>query len=198
MKTWHKMMTRCYEWALSVSMKDGALWWLAAIAFIESSIFPIPPDVFLIPIILARRDRAFMIAGICTVASVLGGYFGYFIGYELYDWLAAPLLEFYHYEQQFETFRGYYNEWGAWIVAIGGFTPFPYKIITIASGASGLDLWTFTIFSILARGARFYLIALLLYKFGEPMKTFIEKNLAWLSILFFVLLIGSFLLIKYL
>ncbi len=189
-------MLWCYDLAMNISAKKGALWMLAIISFIESSFFPIPPDLFLIPLILANRDRAFIMAGVCTIASVLGGFFGYFIGHELYDILALPIIEFYNYQEQFEAFRAKYNDYGAWIVLGAGITPFPYKVITIASGVTDLNLWTFGGASIIARGIRFYLVAWLLYKWGEPMKTYIEKNLGWLSIAFFILLIGSFYLIK--
>ena len=133
-----------------------------------------------------------------TLASVLGGYFGYAIGVFLFDAVAMPLLKFYGYAHEFDVFSSYYHEWGAWIVFGAGFTPFPYKVITIASGVVHLDLFVFTIASVLARGGRFFLVAWLLKKYGEPMKVFIEKNLGMLAVAFFVLLIGSFALLKYL
>ena len=149
------------------------------------------------PMVLATPKKAWKIAGVATAASVLGGYFGYAIGIFFFDKLARPLLEFYGYMQQFDTFKNYYHEWGAWIVFGAGITPFPYKVITIASGVVDLNLWIFSIASLLARGGRFFLVAWLLKKYGEPMKGFIEKNLGLLAVLFFVLLIGSFMLIKY-
>lgn len=175
-----------------------AMYYLFAISFIESSFFPIPPDIMMIPMIIAQRDKAFRIAGVATLASVLGGYFGYFIGYGFFDLIAKPLLDFYGYMAQFDAFRDYYNNYGAWIVIIGGVTPFPYKVITITSGVVQLDLVVFGLASIFARGIRFYLIAWLLYKFGAPIKLFIEKHLGKLSVLFVVLLIGGFWAIKYL
>ena len=173
-----------------------ALWMLGLIAFAESSVFPIPPDVLLIPMVLAMRERAWLIAGVCTIASVAGGFLGYAIGALLFEAVGRPILEFYGYVEQFAEFRARYNEWGAWIVFFAGLTPFPYKVITIASGVTGLDLATFTIASILARGLRFFFVAGLLWWFGAPIKRFIDHNLGWLTILFFVLLLGGFLVLR--
>lgn len=187
-----------YDRTLELASKKNALIWLFAISFIESSFFPIPPDIMIIPMVLAAPKQAYKIAGIATSASVLGGYFGYFIGVYGFELIAQPLLEFYGYMAKFIIFENYYHEYGAWIVFGAGITPFPYKIITIASGAVHLNLAVFTIASILARGFRFYLISWLLKRWGEPMKTFIEKNLNLLSVLFLLLLIGGFAIIKWL
>ena len=187
-----------YDWMLRMSESQHAMYFLAVVAFAESSFFPIPPDVMLIPMVLATPKNAWKIAGVTTLASVLGGYFGYAIGVFLFDAVAMPLLKFYGYAHEFDVFSGYYHEWGAWIVFGAGITPFPYKVITIASGVVHLDLFVFTIASVLARGGRFFLVAWLLKKYGEPMKVFIEKNLGMLAVAFFVLLIGSFALLKYL
>jgi membrane protein YqaA with SNARE-associated domain len=192
------MLRRLYDWTLSLSARPGALWALAIISFVESSIFPIPPDVLIIPMILAARARAWVIAGVATLASVLGGFAGYAIGYFLFQEIGQPILDFYGYAEAFEEFRLKYNEWGFWIVAAAGFTPFPYKVITIASGAFGIDLLTFALASAVSRGARFYLVAALLWKFGPPIKAFIERYLGLLTAIFFVLLIGGFVAIKYL
>jgi membrane protein YqaA with SNARE-associated domain len=173
---------------------EGAL---GFISFIESSLFPIPPDVLLIPMILARRERAWRIAAICTVTSVLGGLFGYLIGYALWEQIGQPIVEFYGYAEKFGAFQSRYEEWGAWIVAFFGLTPFPYKVITIASGVVHLDLWTFIIASVISRGARFFIVAALLWKFGEPIRDFIERRLGLITIIFFVGLIGGFVAIKY-
>ena len=187
----------CYNYMIELASRKTALYFLFAVSFIESSFFPIPPDVMLIPMVLATPNKAWKIAGVTTVASVLGGYFGYAIGVFFFDLIAKPILEFYNAAAQFHEFENYYHEYGAWIVFGAGITPFPYKVITIASGVVELNLWVFTIASVLARGGRFFLVAWLLKKYGEPMKDFIEKNLGMLAILFFVLLIGSFMLIKY-
>ena len=194
-----KNLTRkIYDTTLDLAARKNAIWWLFAISFIESSFFPIPPDIMIIPMVLAMPKNAYRIAGVATLASVLGGYLGYSIGIFGYEVIAKPLLEFYGYMAQFEKFENYYHEYGAWIVFGAGITPFPYKIITIASGVVHLNLVIFTVASILARGFRFYIIAVLLKHFGEPMKVFIEKNLNLLSILFLLLLIGGFAVIKFL
>ncbi len=187
---------RIYDHTLNLASRKNALTWLFVISFIESSFFPIPPDIMIIPMVLATPKEAYKIAGVATVASVLGGYFGYFIGVYGFELIARPLLEFYGYMKQFGEFENYYHEYGAWIVFGAGITPFPYKIITIASGVVRLDLVVFTIASVIARGMRFYFIAWLLKRFGDPMKVFIEKNLNLLSILFLLLLIGGFTAVK--
>ena len=183
---------------LDISASPNAMWFLALVAFAESSFFPIPPDIMLIPMILALPNKAWRIAGLATVASVVGGFLGYGIGVFFFDLIAKPILTFYGYMQQFDVFKEYYHQWGAWIVFGAGITPFPYKVITIASGVVHLDLLTFAIASLVARGMRFYLVAWLLKKYGAPMKVFIEKHLGLLSVLFLVLLIGGFVAIKYL
>ena len=192
------MMKRLYDWAMRMVSGPKAVAALCAVSFVESSFFPIPPDLLLIPMILKNREKAFRFAFYCTIFSVLGGAFGYAIGHFLYDVVGVPILDFYNYRESFEQFCQNYNNYGAWIVFGAGVTPFPYKIITIASGVTGLNFMVFMVASILARGLRFYLIAWLLWKWGKPMKDFIERNLGWLSIVFFILLIGSFYLIKYL
>jgi membrane protein YqaA with SNARE-associated domain len=192
------MLRRLYDWTLSLSARPGALWALAIVAFVESSIFPIPPDVLIIPMVLAARGRAWAIAGVASLASVVGGFAGYAIGYFLFQEIGQPIIDFYGYGQAIEDFRVKYNEWGFWIVADAGFTPFPYKVITIASGAFALDLTTFALASAVSRGARFYLVAALLWKFGPPIKAFIERYLGLLTAMFFVLLIGGFVALKYL
>lgn len=194
---YNKIIKKMYDWAMSIAAKSNAVWALVVISFIESSFFPIPPDIFLIPLILAQREKAFRLALYCTVASVLGGYLGYSIGYMLDEAVLTPILEKWHLIKAFNDFKSWYNEFGAWIVFMAGLTPFPYKIVTIASGAVGLNLFIFTIASVISRGLRFFIIAWLLYRWGKPMKEYIEKNLGWLSVLFVVLLFGAFLLIKF-
>lgn len=194
--SFHGFVRQIYDSIIGLSANKNALAWLFAISFIESSFFPIPPDIMLIPMILATPNKAWKIAGVCTLASVLGGYFGYMIGVYFFQLIAEPLLNFYGYLDKFDQFKDLYHEYGAWIVFGAGITPFPYKIITIASGTVHLNLAVFTIASVLARGLRFFLIAWLLKAYGVAMKNFIEKNLGWLSVLFLALLIGGFLLIK--
>ena len=169
------MIKRIYDWVMTFSAKPNAIWVLVAVSFIESSVFPIPPDVLLIPMVLAARSRWLGLALACTIASVLGGLAGYAIGYFLYEGIGRPLLEFYGYGAKFADFQQKYNEFGAWIVFVAGITPFPYKVITIASGVTQLDITTFSIASTLARGIRFFIVGGLLFLFGPPIKEFIEK-----------------------
>ncbi|MBE6448508.1 MAG: DedA family protein [Alphaproteobacteria bacterium] len=198
MSWFNRFVRLVYDWMLDMSASPYAMWFLALVAFAESSFFPIPPDIMLIPMVLAMPAKAWRIAAIATISSVVGGYFGYSIGVFFFDLIAKPILSFYGYMQQFDVFKEYYHQWGAWIVFGAGITPFPYKVITIASGVVHLDLITFTVASVVARGMRFYLVAWLLKKYGAPMKEFIEKHLGILSVLFLLLLIGGFLAIKYL
>ncbi len=191
------MLRRLYDWTLDLAGHRHALLALALVAFVESSVFPIPPDVLIIPMVLAARDKAWKIAFVCTAASVLGGIFGYAIGALLFDQVGSPVLNFYGYAERFDDFRDYYNDWGAWAVFIAGLTPFPYKVITILSGVTGLDLLVFTIASILARGMRFFIVAGLLWYFGEPIRAFIEKRLGFLFVIFVILLVGGFVLVKF-
>ena len=186
-----------YDWTMSLAGHRHALAGLAFVSFIESSVFPIPPDILMIPMILAARDQAWRIALVAMVASVLGGLVGYAIGAGLYETVGRPLLDFYGYAQKFTDFQAVYEEWGFWFVAGAGFTPFPYKVITIASGVMDLDLATFSIASVVSRGARFFLLAALLWYFGPPIRRFVENNLPLLATLFFLLLLGGFIAIRY-
>lgn len=194
--SFNQFVRKIYDSVFHLSKENGAIYWLFAVAFIESSFFPIPPDVMLIPMILAAPKKAWSIAGVATAGSVIGAYLGYAIGFYFFQLIAEPLLNFYGYLEKFNSFKDLYNQYGAWIVFGAGITPFPYKIITIASGVVHMNLIVFTIASIIARGMRFYLVAWLLKKYGETMREFIEKNLGWLSILFLLLLIGGFAAIK--
>jgi len=192
------VLRRLYDWTMGLAGHRHALPALALVAFIESSLFPVPPDILIIPMVLAARSRAWRVATVATAASVVGGMLGYAIGAGLYETVGRPVLEFYGYGAKFESFRDAYNEWGAWIVAGAGFTPFPYKVITIASGVTGLNLAVFMLASLISRGARFFLLAALLWYFGPPVRRFIEANLPLLATLFFVLLFGGFLAARYL
>ena len=192
------MFRSLYNWTMGLAAHPHALLALALIAFIESSVFPIPPDILIIPMVLAARDQAWKIALVATIASVLGGMLGYGIGALLFDTIGQPIIDFYGKGDYLTKFRDLYHEWGAWIVFGAGVTPFPYKVITIASGALDLNLIVFTVSSIAARGARFFLVASLLWYFGQPIRIFIEKYLNILATIFFILLIGSFVALKYL
>jgi len=187
-----------YDWTIRLAEHPRALWALAFVAFIESSVFPIPPDILMIPMIIAAPRRAFVIAGVATVFSVLGGLFGYWIGAALFDAVGQPVLAFYGKDSYFDEFKATYNAWGAWAVLIAGVTPFPYKVVTILSGATGLNLTVFMAASVLARGFRFFLVAALLWKFGTPIRNFIERRLGLMFSLFVGLLLGGFLVVRYL
>lgn len=191
------MLRTLYERTLQLSAHKRAPFALFFISFIESSVFPIPPDVMLVPMVIAKRVKAWFFATIATVGSVLGGLAGYAIGFFLFDQLAQPILQFYGYDAAFTSFSERYNAYGAWIVFIAGMTPFPYKVITIASGATQLDLVVFVIASIAARGLRFFIVCGLLYWLGPPIRDFIEKRLGLVVTLFLILLIGGFVLVKF-
>lgn len=192
------MLKKLYDSTMQLADHPKALWFLALISFAESSFFPIPPDVLLIPMVLAAPTRAWRIALVCSVASVLGGLFGYMIGYYLFETVGQPLVAFYGMEEKFAHFNALYKEWGAWIISIAGFSPIPYKIFTIASGLTGLSLPTFIIASVLSRSARFFLVAALLRRYGTPIRDFIERRLGLLTFLFCVIFVGAFVMVKYL
>ncbi len=192
------MIRSLYNWTMRLGESRYALAALAVVAFVESSVFPIPPDVLLIPMIIARPNRAFLIAFIATTASVLGGMFGYYIGATLMDGLGMRILEFYHATAQFDSLKSAYNEQGAWAILIAGVTPFPYKVITILSGATQLNFGVFVLSSIVARSLRFFIVAALLWKFGAPIRSFIEKRLGLVFIAALALLVGGFLAVKFL
>jgi membrane protein YqaA with SNARE-associated domain len=187
-----------YNWTIRLAEHPRAIWALALVAFIESSVFPIPPDILMIPMIIAAPRRAFVIAGVATASSVLGGMFGYWIGAALFDTVGQPVLAFYGKDAYFDEFKATYNAWGAWAVLIAGVTPFPYKVVTILSGATGLNLTVFIAASVLARGLRFFLVAALLWKFGAPIRDFIERRLGLMFTLFVALLLGGFVIVRYL
>ncbi|SDX53159.1 YqaA family protein [Roseicitreum antarcticum] len=192
------MLRALYTRTLSLAQSKHALWALALVAFIESSVFPIPPDVLMIPMIIAAPRRAFLIAAVATVSSVLGGLLGYYIGYGMFESIGRPVLEFYGKDAYFDDFRARYNEYGAWAVLIAGVTPFPYKVITILSGATNLSLPVFMLASVVARGLRFFIVAALLWKFGAPIRDFIERRLGLMFTVFCVLLIGGFIVVRFL
>ena len=190
------MIKAVYNWTIKLSATHYALWALAIVAFAESSFFPIPPDILLIPLIIAKPKNAYLIAFIAMVASVFGGGLGYYIGLKLYETVGIIIINFYHAQQLFLDFQTQFNKYGAAAVLFAGVTPFPYKIITISSGIAGMPIYQFFIFSIIARGARFFIIAILLRLYGEPIRNFIERHLNLLFITFMVLLVFGFLLIK--
>lgn len=191
------MIRRLYDWTLSLAAGSRAPAALGSVSFVESSFFPIPPDILLIPMVIARREKAWWYALLCTVTSVVGGILGYLIGMFLFEQVAEPILTFYGKMDKFDEFSAVFNHWGWWFVFIAGLTPFPYKVITIASGVAGLSLPIFIVASIVSRGLRFFIVAGLLYFFGPPIKEFIEKRLGLMFTLFVVLLVGGFILLRY-
>lgn len=191
------MLRALYNWTMDLAARRNAVGVLAAVSFVESSVFPIPPDALLIPMVLANRAKAWWYAFVCTLSSVIGGLAGYAIGFYLFEAVAEPLLDFYGYAGKFGQFAQTYNDWGAWAVLIAGVTPFPFKVITIASGATKLSLPVFIFASMVARTIRFFAVAGLIYVFGPPIRTFIEKRLGLVFAVSLALLIGGFVLAKY-
>jgi membrane protein YqaA with SNARE-associated domain len=192
------MLKRLYDRTMRLAARPDAIWWLAAISFIESSVFPIPPDVLLIPMVLAARNRAWWIATVCTVSSVLGGYVGYAIGYFAYEAIGQPVLAFYGALDKYASVKHTFDEWGAWFIIVKGATPIPYKLVTIFAGTVHFDLFQFTVSSLISRAIRFYLLAALLWQFGPPVRDFVERRLTLVTTVFVVALIGGFIVIRYL
>jgi membrane protein YqaA with SNARE-associated domain len=191
------MLRRLYDWCVDAAGKPYAAWLLAAISFAESSVFPIPPDAVLIPMALARPDRAWIYAGFCTVASVAGGVLGYFIGAALYDTLGLWLIQLYGYGDKVEAFRAAYAQYGAWVILLKGLTPIPYKIVTITSGFAGFNLGLFIVLSLITRGLRFYVEAFLLNRYGPRARGIIEERLGlWAGLFAAALVIGFIVVVR--
>src|SRR6478672_274393 len=186
------MLRRIYDWCIDAAHKPYALWIMAAVSFAESSFFPIPPDVMLIPMSLARPQRAWVYAGVCTIASVVGGVLGYAIGALLYDSVGHWLINLYQLGDKVETFRASYAEWGAVIILLKGLTPIPYKLVTITSGFAGYNIWLFILCSIVARGGRFFVLAVLLNRYGDFIRHELEKRLTTYVVIGAVVLVGGF------
>lgn len=192
------MLRRLYDKTLELAAHRHAVWALAGVSFAESSFFPIPPDVMLMPMAVAERRKAWLYAAVCTIASVLGGMAGYLIGYGLFETIGEPILGLYDPERvAWDKFTQLYEEWGFWIVFAAGFSPLPYKVFTIASGVAALNFPIFVIASLLSRGARFFLVSALIYWFGPPIRAFVEKRLGLVTSVFLILLVGGFAVIKY-
>jgi membrane protein YqaA with SNARE-associated domain len=192
------VIDRLYSRTLAMAAHRHAMAAMALISFAESSFLPIPPDFLLVPMILAQPRRAWLIAAVCTITSVVGGYVGYAIGYFLFDAIGLPVLEFYHMMDKYEVFKAAFAEWGAWIIVIKGLTPIPFKLVTIASGAAQFDLVPFTVASLISRSLRFFLLAALLWRFGEPIRDFIERRLMLVTSLVAAALVGGFVILRYL
>jgi membrane protein YqaA with SNARE-associated domain len=192
------MLQRLYDRIMRLAAGPNALAALAVVAFVESSIFPIPPDVLLIPMILATPSRAWRYAAVATAASVAGGFLGYAIGYFAFATIGEPILKFYHAMDRYDQMKESFDEWGAWIIIIKGATPIPYKLLTIASGAFKFDIAKFVVASLISRSMRFFLVAVLLYWFGEPIRLFIERRLMLVTSAFAAALVGGVVVWRYL
>lgn len=186
------MFRALYDWVLRMAHHRHALRSLAVVSFAESSFFPIPPDVMMVPMVLARRDQAYLIATVCTVSSVVGGIFGYLIGYYLLESIGQWVINLYHMQDKIASFQAMYGEYGAAIILLKGLTPIPFKLVTIASGIAHFNFPLFVLLAAITRGARFFIIASLLKRFGEPVQAFIEKRLNLFAWLFLLLLAGGF------
>ena len=191
------MLRRLYDWCIAAADKPHAFWTMGAISFAESSVFPVPPDVMLIPMSLARPDKAWAYATLCTLTSVAGGVVGYLIGAILYDSIGQWLIQLYGYGDKVEAFRAAYAEYGAWIIVLKGLTPIPYKIVTITSGFAAYDIWMFIALSLVARGGRFFIVAFLLNRYGMWIRAVIERNLGlWVAIGTGVLVLGFVIVVR--
>ncbi|GAB6967075.1 YqaA family protein [Komagataeibacter kakiaceti JCM 25156] len=191
------MLNRLYARIIALAASPHAAIWLAVIAFAEASVFPLPPDIMLVPMVLACRERAFRLAAICTLASVCGAILGWTIGAFLLDYAAMPIARFYHAENTLHALQERFREWGVWIVLFKGLTPIPFKFVTIASGAAHFSLPPFLLACAVTRGARFFLLAALLRRFGAPIQDFIERRLPLVALMFAVALLGGVVALKY-
>ncbi|MBI1214798.1 MAG: DedA family protein [Alphaproteobacteria bacterium] len=192
-----KQIRRMYDFLIRLAGHKHAVWALAGVSFAESSFFPLPPDIMLIPMCVTNRQKAFWYATVCTAFSVIGGLLGYAIGYYFYQSWGQQIIHFYGMTDKFHALQLKYDEYGGWILFLKGMTPIPYKILTILSGVMHLAIPVFIVASIAGRAVRFYLVAGLLWKFGAPIQEFIEKRLMWVTFLFLILLIGGFVALKY-
>jgi membrane protein YqaA with SNARE-associated domain len=192
------MLQRLYARILDIAAGPNALLALIAVAFAESSFFPLPPDVLLIPMVLARPRQAFRLAAVCTLASVVGGMLGYAIGYFLFDAIGRPILEYNHAMGGYAALQQAYANWGVWIIILKGMTPIPYKLVTIASGVVHFNFVSFVGASVICRSMRFFLVAALLWWFGDAARVFIERRLMLVMALFAAALVGGFVVVRYL
>ncbi|MFW8636385.1 YqaA family protein [Cribrihabitans pelagius] len=191
------MLNTLYARTMALADHPRALWLLALVSFAESSVFPIPPDVLMIPMILARPARAWLVALIALLSSVAGGMLGYLIGAFFYDSIGQPVLEAMGKGAAMEEFNTRFNDFGFWAVLGAGITPFPYKVITIMSGWTGMPLGTFVATSLLARALRFFAVAALLWRYGTPVRDFTERRLGLVFSVFMVMLVGGFFVVRY-
>ncbi len=190
------MLRRLYDWTMRLAASRHAPAWLAGVAFVEASVFPIPPDVLLIPMVLAARDRAWRFAAIAVAGSVVGAWLGYALGWLLYEEVGRQVIAFYHLQAEAESFRASFAHWGAWVVLVNGAIPIPFKLITISSGIAGLDPVWFTLAALGARSFRFFLVAALFRRYGEPIRDFVERRLSLVTAAFFAVLVGGYLILR--
>ncbi|MDY6857309.1 MAG: YqaA family protein [Thermodesulfobacteriota bacterium] len=191
------MLKKLYDWVLHWAETPYGIWALFFLAFAESSFFPIPPDVLLIALAISIPDKSFRFALVCSIGSVMGGAFGYFLGLQFMEFIGQPIIAFYGAHDKFDYMQQLYNKYDAWAVAVAGFTPIPYKVFTIAAGACEINFSIFILVSLLSRSARFFIIGGLIFAFGAPIKSFIDKYFNILAIAFTVLLIMGFIAIKW-
>jgi len=192
------MIRPLYDWCLRLAGRKDAVPVLGGLSFLESVIFPIPIEVMMVPMVLADRARAWRIALVATVTSIMGAVCGYYIGYALYETVGSQIVALYGYGAEMENFRESYAEYGALIVAIGAFTPIPFKVVTVASGVVEMNLLTFIVAGFFARGLRYFIVCALIWKFGPPIRTFVEERLNLVAALAGVLFVGGFLLVRWL
>ena len=192
------MLRRLYDWCIEAAGKPYAAWLLGAISFAESSFFPVPPDVMLVPMSLARPDRAYYYATVCTITSVAGGILGYFIGLLLYDSLGQWIIQFYGQGDTVESFRNAYRDYGVWIILLKGLTPIPYKVVTITAGFAAFSLPLFILLSAVTRGARFFIVAFLLHRYGPQAREIIEKRLGFWLAVSLVTIVAGFVIVTWL
>ncbi len=191
-------LKRLYDYCMDWIAGPYGSWTLFIIAFVESSFFPIPPDVFLIAMCIAAPTRAFKYAAICAAGSVLGGMFGYGLGLWFMESIGQQIINWYGLEDKYLSVQNLYHEYDAWAVGAAGFTPLPYKLFTITAGAFEINFITFMLASLVSRSARFFLVAAFIWKFGKPVKGYIDKYFNIITVVFMVLLVGGFVLVKYL
>lgn len=191
------MIRPVYDWVVRRSSKPDAVWWLAAVSFAESSFFPLPPDILLVPMTLANRQKAYWYAFVCSVSSVIGGLFGYAVGYFLFETVGRAIIGFYGMEESFRHFASMFNEYGAWILILKGATPVPYKILTITAGFTNLDLVVFVLASLVSRSLRFFVVAVLLWYYGEPIQSFLERRLTLVTTVMMVAIVGGIAVFKF-
>ena len=190
------MLQRAYDRIMRHAASRNAAWWLAGIAFVEASVFPIPPDALLIPMVIAARERAWRYAAIAAIASVAGGCLGYAVGALLYEEFGRAIIAFYHLEAEFNSFKTAFDRWGGWVVLLQGMTPIPYKLVTIASGVAHLDPLTFLLAACVSRSVRFFFVAGLFWRFGEPIRTFVERRLVLVTTAFAAVLVGGYVILR--